>query len=527
LEIPLGKSAAQPKAVESLASFKGMRVLIIDDQESARETLCEITSELGMRPDAVASGESGLAAVVSADREDDPYLILLIDWKMPGMGGVDVVLQLKEVPLKTRPRFMMVSAYGDQLPREEAFRAGITRILAKPVTPSILVDALEASLHRPGPIEGLHFSEEIDRELRLRQGAHILLVEDSEINREVAIQMLRLVGMRVSVAENGRVAVDKVRDTTYDLILMDVQMPVMDGLKATEEIRSLPDRQSVPILAMTANAFDQDRVRCLEVGMNGHVAKPVEPEKLYRSLVEWLPARRVTDLEIDAAARAAEEQVLSGGRDLLAALNTVDGLDAAAGLDRLMNNLPRYVRLLRQFMDRHGNDAVLVAEQAAAGDLKAVVHTAHGLKGVAGLLGADGVERASFEIEKAARQAMPADGLMGHVEVLAADLRHLLTGLARVLPAEGNFTEAISVDWTKLGGVLDRLEPLLAADNTAANDLFEAHSALLRSAFGEAAESLGRQIQEFDYADALHTLRDARKHRFTEEGGDHESDKLE
>ena len=408
-----------------------LRVLVVDDNAAAREILQEPLRAIVSRVDVVASGTEAITAVGQADATA-PYDLVFMDWRMPGLDGFQTTRRIKsDETLAHQPAIVLVTAFGREEVREEAERLHLDGFLVKPVTKSMIVDTLVNLFGDPthgGAVASVPANEQAGRLRRAR----ILLVEDNEINQQIAVELLEGAGATVRVAGNGREAVQILSDgpqpPPFDLVLMDLQMPEMDGYQATANLRADRRFASLPIIAMTAHATLEERQRCLASGMNDHVAKPIDPAVLFDTLGHhYRPP-----VEPDAiASRPSEAQAgLEPGDDVK--VPSIEGLDTADGLMRVAGNRRLYLKLLRQFVEQQGQAPARIGEALTAGDATVAERLAHTVKGVAGNLGAGPVQAAAAALE----QAIAGRGDAGRIEALRRHLDDELNALVgRLRPA--------------------------------------------------------------------------------------------
>ncbi|HWJ20180.1 MAG TPA: response regulator [Geobacterales bacterium] len=493
-----GLSEASARRVVPLR-LGSLKTLVVDDNAAAREVLEEQLRSIGAEIEQVASGAEAILAVKQADA-DRPFDVLLVDWRMPGLDGVETARRIRaDSSLKSVPAIIIVTAFGREEVRSEAERVGVNGFLIKPVNQSTLVDAL-VEIFAPEHMAAVR--EAAEATAYDLNGLRVLLAEDNAINQQIAVELLEGVGATVDVANNGREAVDKLLasggDARYDLVLMDLQMPEMDGYQATARIRAEPRLADLPIIAMTAHAMAEERDRCLAAGMRAHITKPIDPELLYRTLTQFYRPGH-------AAAVPARSVNHSPSPDVPL---EIDGLDVEDGLRRVAGNMKLYRSLLGQFVEQQADTVSAVRAGLETQDFALVERLVHTLKGVSANLGAKGVSRLSAELEGSLKNR--------DVGSLEAALSGMRVELARVIEAirKSLTTRAAeaprrvsAMDLTETITLLKQIRQLLINDDGAALDfLLEARERIDGRISDTELNALQQAVSDFDFAVALDCL---------------------
>ena len=418
----LARKVARKHLVPSV-DLRGMRVLVVDDNASSREILQALLESMSFEVTVAASAEEGIAELEKGAK-DRPYKLVVMDWKMPGMDGIKASEVIKRHPsLPQKPKIIIATAYGREEVMQRSEKVGVEGFLLKPVGQSVLFDAIMVAFGKEA-LEGeavVRVRGSDEEELRKIRGARVLLAEDNEINQQVAKEILEQAGLVVHIANNGQEALDLVRTNTFDAVLMDVQMPVMDGYTATREIRKWEGgsgkgeggvrkegTSSIPIIAMTAHAMSGDHEKSIAAGMSDHVTKPIDPVKLLGTLARWIGPR-------DRAVKSPEAAPASIGppanepAPLEQTLpDALPEFDVAEGLQRLMGNRALYRKLLVNFATQYIQAAATIRSALDAGDFEQAHGLVHAIKGVAGNLAAKDLQVQSAALEKLVKHVDPS-----------------------------------------------------------------------------------------------------------------------
>ena len=437
-EVDLAIGDASDEAAASVMQ-PGLRAIVVDDNSTARQVFQEMLSAWRMEVAVAGSGPEAIAEIVRADALETPFDVVILDWKMPGMDGLDVARRIQRMMEPGRaPTIVMATAHRDAEMLDQAEEIGVRCVLAKPVNRSVLFDALIAATPGGAPASNRQRKAPVqDEQWRTRlRGAKVLLAEDNEINQQIAVELLNSVGVTVVVVANGAEALARI-SVDVDAVLMDLQMPVMDGMTATGRILARPDVAHIPIIAMTANAMVEDRAAVMAAGMKDFVAKPVEPEVLYAALARHLPEQRHVADDLSAAkgagrrvsgmspTRPAQPEIAVGAvpagdpartspeGDPPATLpQSVAGIDLTGARRRLAGNDKLLMKLLMRFIAQQADVERRIRAHLDSGDNQTAVREAHTLKGLAGNLGIDAVARAAELVEAALVERRPCDELV-------------------------------------------------------------------------------------------------------------------
>jgi CheY-like chemotaxis protein len=500
-----GRAAPGPEFNLLAADLHGRSVLVVDDNENARIVLRGLLEDIGLAVDDVSSGFEALARIHAKDQEGQGYAIVFLDWQMPDMDGIQTGRRIVAMALAETPSMVMVTGFGRDDVIKEAIEVGMSGVLTKPLNAAMVFDAVAQQL---GVMRGMAYGQAVvaaaDPMTRLAEiaGARVLLVEDNELNQEVATALLTDAGLVVELAENGQIAVDMVRAKPYDMVLMDMQMPVMDGVTATLEIRKLPEFVALPIVAMTANVMAGDRDRCLAAGMNGHLAKPIEPQELCDALLKWVLPR-------DGLGQAPRARLPEPAEATPALPFAIDGLQVDRALRRMLGNAELYQSLLRKFAIGQRDFAAMLLSALQASDPATAKRLAHTLKGLCASIGAEALSKQVERLESLLKTAADKPVVMAQLDLVTQELTALIQGIEVSLGASDSAAALTSWDPEELAAVAAKLQALLEDSDALAFQWFERNAALIRAAWPVHSAAMQTAADQFDIDDMLAALRQA------------------
>ena len=483
--------------------FQGLRVLVVDDNPSAREIFVSMLTALGFDARAVFGGVLAIGAVAQARTEGRPYGLVLMDWKMPGMNGLDTLAGIRAdaAGIDVAPACIMVTAFHREALLEAARQRELPLdgVLNKPVSASTLLDQISFVF---GGVTGQsrktqRQSSYRDDERALR-GAWLLLVEDNEVNQEVAQHILNDAGIRVDIASNGAIALAKIEENAYDGVLMDCQMPVMDGYQATRKLRQDPRYSDLPVIAMTANAMVGDKEKCLDAGMNDFIAKPIDVAQLFGTLARWIAPAAPQEMTVVVAQPEAE-------------LPVVAGLKMAEAMRRVGGNATLMRKLLDRFVETQFDAMQRIVAAIENNQLETAIREAHTLKGLAGNIGAGGLADSAARVEHLLSLGSH-DGLPQALAACTLALDELVPKIVLAMQSRSNVPEpgntvVAAVDRAQLEAGLRELSQLLQQDDAqAVKHLDGIGPVLVAAGQAEHARQLKRMLGQYDFEGALAQL---------------------
>ena len=485
---------------EPAEDIRGLRVLVVDDNATSREILESYLRSFTFDVSLVTGGDEALSMLVDSST---PFDLVVLDWMMPGMSGLELASKIQALEqLAKQPRMILVSAFHGSELMTKPGAEHIDSFLAKPVSPSHLFDAvMQVFGHEVlGSLRSRRSHGEFDIDsLAAIQGARILLVEDNEINQQVARELLELARFWVDVANHGEEALQMLDRNAYDCVLMDIQMPVMDGYTATANIRENSRFEQLPVIAMTANATLEDQERSLASGMNAHLNKPIDPATLYSALLTWIrPGDRALP---DLPAEESEEGLNTSD------LPEINGLDTEAGIARIGGSVKSYRKLLQKFADNQAGAIADIETARNLDDAETAVRAAHTLKGVGGSIGANELQRLGAELETVLKNTPEAD-IQPLLVATGAELERLIEAINDAMGAAGRATGTVPGELPK--DYNERLQTLagqIESYDGEASDTLDALQAVVGDAgVSERLEEVARLVGQYDYDDALVAL---------------------
>lgn len=508
---------AQVSAPPAWTGPAGDRALVVDDLPEARMVLTGMLHTFGLKVEEAASGEQALAALRTASENSQPYAVAFIDWVMPGMDGGDLIRAIISRFGTEAPQLVVVSAYDTEDLRGSIDGLGVSHFLAKPVFPMAL-QAVLSNLH--GEQLAAHGATEKEQAPAL-ENMRVLVVEDHPINQQLVMELLRSMGVQADLAQHGQEALDKLAARApdhYALVLMDLQMPVLDGYETTKRLRADARYPNLPIVAMTAHVMLEEQERCLALGMRGHIGKPIDPDELYRLVASFCVRESPAAHTAQASGPAPVMRTVPlthGERARAQSLPVVphmDGLDSEAGLKRTRGNRDLYVSLLKQFVmgfAAFGEELTLLVREGKFDDAQRL---AHSLKGVAANVGAERVAETAGVLEQVLKRGEASDVALANVE---RDLKPVVTQLADALNIDATMTtpphdaagHPFDVSSVSLPAWVDELRRLMTDGDVAAQQLWNERGDELKDVLpGAVYGQVRRALDNFEFDAALSAL---------------------
>jgi CheY-like chemotaxis protein len=533
--------AAAVSVLKVPADIQGLNVLVVDDLADSRIIMRRILESLGFRVETLDSGARALSRMQDKPLRDKPVDLIMMDWKMEGMDGIEVSRRIRQ-ELNLDVPIIMMTAFGREEQRVEAEKAGINGFLTKPIYPSTLFDAIMDGFGKEGlkvAGRGRRFTTRASIYRKPLKGLRILVAEDNPTNQQVTRAILEGAEISVTIANNGEEAVEAVRTQPVDAVLMDIQMPKMNGYEATRRIRELPQGASLPIIAMTAHAMKGDEEKCLEAGMDGYIAKPVNQDRLFHSLWRFLKSRKAlpeppapeageaaggTGAEPgDAPAeeqRYRSEKYVESGRPLPGSL---PGIHVGEALEALKIDFATLAGILKGFLADNRDTAEKLQQAFSRNDIESLRRLAHGLKGSAANIGAAELSQIAYELENACREAAPAAVEPSRLE---DRINRLGSALSRVLESIQSLEEPVPTEEPLTGPVESGLDltTLLrqlseAIDRADPEQVMKIMPAVRRQAARSrqldalTLKTLEDQVNRYDYDQAQETIRNIMRNR--------------
>ena len=484
---------------DTVTEFHNKRVLIVDDNAIARQVLTDMLESLSMRVQTVASGIEALQVLKDCtDNKTPDYDLVFMDWKMPGMDGIATIKCMKSVPDLTQiPVIMMVTTHGHETVLKQAKNMGITSFLIKPISQSLLFNCIVEAFHGEQPSTLITPAVPFDKQNAQQLTGHILLVEDNRINQQVAQEILQGMGLSVVIAESGEQALQTMTTHIFDLIVMDLQMPGMDGFQTARYIRENPQWTKIPIIAMTAHTMSGDKEKCLAAGMNDHIPKPVDPDRAYRVLIHWLA------VDVHAIPPLSQSQP-----EFNQLPQRLPGIDVKWGIQRIGGNIKLYENLLKNFLQDHRYTLEKIRISLEDERTEEARRLAHTLSGVSGNLGATLLEKSSLFFEQHIKQKNNSH-YQADLHKLEQSFSQVMNGLQIWLRSRtDNKAQRIPISQVILDDILEKFGSMLQEADSAALKLLPQVLSKLGVDNSNESEQLTTLLLEYNFDSALEKYSD-------------------